>query len=280
MRDHPAAEGMEVWFAVDAAGHLALFSSGAMPKGCPLAEPAAASGLSGTHGDAISELLVSGAVTLSYALLSLSENEHISPDFIVDLPDPRPWWRRLLRLSEDLRQIDGGCFFFVREPIEVPAGAATKVLSLPAVTGAVLYVENPTHRWMQELHSASICRGCCFLTPFEYYDCLEQLGVFAYESAPGDEQILEACQRIATPAAPLIFESLPVEVRSALDATRLSATRFARDEVVQPLDEAGDGIGCRQALGWRSADGHAIRPFSGKEKALEEYLGQRSPASG
>lgn len=241
--DFPAAHSMDtMWFAVDADGRVARFTTG---------EAGAVPSVAGNHQNVDVKVLPLQAEQAIFDIAGLREYHgasHVSgrdgDGFILMLV-------RSIEEGEELCGELGG-----REALSTEGPAIT--LIQPDVPDLVA------------LHERGACRGCFPVANLERD--IAWRGVYDYWHTT-DNWIAGPYALVQRPPSPIHGDDLPDAI--AAHAVRF-AGRFDDTPRLQPAElwdcEAWDPM-------WLATDGKTIRPFDGREQEVAEYIDNNDPDS-
>ena len=213
--DYPAAHSMDTdWYAVDADGHVAIFSTG---------EEGAVPESAGNDQFSTRDLL-DALPDVPYRLMDwLGED---SQEHHLELPS-RKRKKGMGTVLLFLGSIDP-----LREKLD-----PYRVDHAPAIEGvAVLFRDLPVETaWA--LHEAGACLGCFPWGTDEYYglddDRPRRLGIFRYDH--DDSGLARPYERGRPPDRPIKVDQLPPDLRAIVGRLRLEGVRFAEAEKIQPV---------------------------------------------
>jgi hypothetical protein len=252
--DYPAAHSMDTeWYAVDADGHVAIFSSG---------EEGAVPEAAANDHDAPADLL-DAIPDVPYSLLDwLGEDRE---ERHVELP-PRKRKKGMGKVLMFLSSLDP-----VREKLK-----RFEVDHAPASEGVAVLFRNLPVETAWALHEAGACLGCFpWIADNEYYDFHgdrpRRLGIFRYDHR--DPGLASPYERGRAPDRPLKLDQVPEDLRAFVGQFRLDL-RFVEAEKIQP-------VGLVPCSSWGDAyldlDGITVRPVPGREADFDVEAWSKIP---
>jgi hypothetical protein len=241
--DYPAAHSMDTeWYAVDADGHVGVFSSG---------EEGAVPESAGTDHEIprdLKDALPESPFRLMDWLGEDRQEHHI------ELPS-RERKKGLGRTLMFLVSLDP-----VRDKLD-----RYQVQYAPASEGVAVLFHNLPVETAWTLHESGACFGCFPWFPDkDYYDLSDdrprRLGLFQYDHH--DPGLAGPYERGQAPDQPIKVDQIPPDLRALVSRLRLAEVRFAEAEKIQPA-------GLVPCSSWGDAyldlDGVTVRPVPGRE---------------
>lgn len=244
--DYPAAHSMDTsWFAVDAAGHVAVFRSGEAGA-VPL------EAFAGDEAYAAEEQLVD---LLPPAGVIQDPAGRVLPGKASAATKPRAWAGGVVVVG--LTSLD---------PVQA-ALAGGQAVEVPATEGKAVVFQQITDEQLEAYHALPECLGSWNLTSEGAgMEGISARGLYVYDHLT-ENWISGPYGRESVPLQPIHLDQLPAALRRQIARCRFDGLRFADTPHVQPVE-------LTECASWESAyldsSGRKIGPIPGNEDAYAD----------